>query len=193
MYRLYRAGSNSGSVSSAVKSSPVKEIKKPVNNNQPDVGSTSKVSQPSKPISSPTTRPSQSSQKPSPSTVPKPIPPKLAALKKDTSKMSNTQLLLLWAQQIAEAKNVKITNWTTSWSDGMAYCALISYYRPDLIDMSKLDPNNKYDNVKLAFDIAWKHLKVPQLLDPEDMVETPEQRSNITYVIGLKTGLDATK
>jgi len=51
-------------------------------------------------------------------------------------------------------KNVSITNFSASWADGMAFCALIHHYYPDAFDFEKLDPKNRADNLRLAFETA---------------------------------------
>lgn len=42
--------------------------------------------------------------------------------------------LLLWAQEVtSDYEGVKVTNFTTSWRNGMAFCAIIHSFRPDLM------------------------------------------------------------
>jgi hypothetical protein len=51
-------------------------------------------------------------------------------------------------------QNVKIENFSTSWSDGMAFCALIHHFLPDAFDFTKLTPQQRRHNFDLAFRVA---------------------------------------
>jgi len=93
--------------------------------------------------------------------------------------------LLLWCQRkTAPYKNVNVQNFHLSWKDGLAFCALIHRHRPELLDYYKLSRDNPIENLNTAFDIAEKHLDIPRMLDPEDMVNSvkPDERSVMTYV-----------
>uniref|UniRef100_A0A672J202 Spectrin beta chain n=1 Tax=Salarias fasciatus TaxID=181472 RepID=A0A672J202_SALFA len=77
--------------------------------------------------------------------------------------------LLLWCQmKTAGYPNVNITNFTTSWKDGMAFNALIHKHRPDLLDYNSLKRSNPTHNLHNAFNVAEQKLGVTKLLDPED-------------------------
>ncbi|KAF7721919.1 hypothetical protein EC973_003932 [Apophysomyces ossiformis] len=93
--------------------------------------------------------------------------------------------LLLWCQRkTAPYKEVDVRDFTYSWTDGLAFCALIHRHRPDLIDYHNLDFSDRHGNTALAFDIAEKYLGIPKLLDVEDVcdISKPDERSVMTYV-----------
>ena len=62
---------------------------------------------------------------------------------------------------------VNITNFTTSWRNGLGFNALIHAHRADLIDYDRLDPANHIGNLNNAFDVADQDLGIPKILDAE--------------------------
>ena len=51
-------------------------------------------------------------------------------------------------------QHVNVTNFSSSWNDGMAFCALIHHFYPDSFDYSMLDPKKRRGNFTIAFKTA---------------------------------------
>ncbi|KAF8511589.1 calponin homology domain-containing protein [Gautieria morchelliformis] len=99
--------------------------------------------------------------------------------------LSAKEGLLLWCQRkTAPYPEVDVLDFSLSWSDGLALCALIHAHRPDLLDYDKLDKADKHGITRLAFSVAEEHLGIPQLLEAEDLCDAakPDERSVMTYV-----------
>ena len=51
-------------------------------------------------------------------------------------------------------QNVNVTNFSTCWNDGIAFCALIHNFYPEAFEFDKLDSRNRRYNFTLAFYVA---------------------------------------
>ena len=99
--------------------------------------------------------------------------------------MTAKEGLLLWCQRkTACYEGVEVRDFSASWNDGLAFCALLDIHRPDLIDFDTLDKSDHKGNMQLAFDIASKEIGIPDLLDVEDVADVPrpDERSLMTYI-----------
>ncbi|KAK9752688.1 Calponin homology (CH) domain [Popillia japonica] len=95
------------------------------------------------------------------------------------------QRLLQWCQmKTKEYENIQLDNFSTSWSDGMAFCALIHHFLPDSFDYNTLNPKNRRHNFTLAFRVADEKAGIAPLLDVDDMVaiRKPDWKCVFTYV-----------
>lgn len=71
-------------------------------------------------------------------------------------------ILLFWLkQQVTDYETVHITDLTSSFKDGLALCAIIHRYRPDLCDFYALKSEDVRGNNQRAFDILEKELGIP--------------------------------
>jgi spectrin beta len=78
---------------------------------------------------------------------------------------------------IQRYKNVKITNFTTSWKDGLGFNAIIHHFRADLIGYDALNPKKPHETLNNAFDVAEKELEISRLLEPEDVIRCIDEKS----------------
>uniref|UniRef100_A0A452GNU4 Calponin-homology (CH) domain-containing protein n=1 Tax=Gopherus agassizii TaxID=38772 RepID=A0A452GNU4_9SAUR len=95
------------------------------------------------------------------------------------------QMLLDWCRAKTRGyEHVDIQNFSSSWSDGMAFCALVHNFFPQAFDYTQLTPQNRRRNFEVAFSSAERHADCPQLLDVEDMVRMrePDWKCVYTYI-----------
>ncbi|XP_046589646.1 dystonin isoform X13 [Neodiprion lecontei] len=97
------------------------------------------------------------------------------------------EALLRWARRsTARYPGVRVSDFTGSWRDGLAFSALLHRNRPDLVDWRSARSSQARERLDRVFHIAEREYGVTRLLDPED-VDTPEpdEKSLITYISSL--------
>ncbi|XP_031163978.1 smoothelin-like protein 1 isoform X2 [Sander lucioperca] len=99
------------------------------------------------------------------------------------------QILLEWCRsKTIGYQNIDIQNFSSSWSDGMAFCALVHSFFPLDFDYNTLDPANRKHNLQLAFTTAEEQADCLRLIEVEDMMEMgdkPDPMCVFTYVQSL--------
>jgi spectrin beta len=94
--------------------------------------------------------------------------------------------LLLWCQSaIQKYPNVSVSDFTLSWKDGRAFCALVHKHRPDLIDYEAMARASPIERLSTAFTVARDQLNVPSLLEPEDLLGFQDEKSIMIYLATL--------
>ncbi|XP_034501934.1 F-actin-monooxygenase MICAL3 isoform X3 [Ailuropoda melanoleuca] len=99
--------------------------------------------------------------------------------------VARSSKLLGWCQRQTDGyAGVHVTDLTMSWKSGLALCAIIHRYRPDLIDFESLDEQNVEKNNQLAFDIAEKELGISPIMTGKEMasVGEPDKLSMVMYL-----------
>uniref|UniRef100_A0AAQ5Z0P5 F-actin monooxygenase n=1 Tax=Amphiprion ocellaris TaxID=80972 RepID=A0AAQ5Z0P5_AMPOC len=98
---------------------------------------------------------------------------------------SQSNQLLTWCQEQTRGyRGVDISDLATSWKSGLALCALIHRYRPDLIDFDSLDESSVEENTRLGFDVAEQEFGISPLMTVEEMssVREPDSLSMVMYL-----------
>ncbi|XP_062931700.1 F-actin-monooxygenase MICAL3 isoform X3 [Cynocephalus volans] len=99
--------------------------------------------------------------------------------------VARSSKLLSWCQRQTDGyTGVNVTDLTMSWKSGLALCAIIHRYRPDLLDFDSLDEQNVEKNNQLAFDIAEKELGISPIMTGKEMasVGEPDALSMVMYL-----------
>ncbi|KAG8008476.1 Smoothelin-like protein 2 [Nibea albiflora] len=99
------------------------------------------------------------------------------------------QILLEWCRsKTIGYQNIDIQNFSSSWSDGMAFCALVHSFFPLEFDYNTLNPANRKQNLQLAFTTAEEQADCLRLIEVDDMIDMgdkPDPMCVFTYVQSL--------
>ncbi|XP_057363376.1 F-actin-monooxygenase MICAL2 isoform X9 [Manis pentadactyla] len=93
--------------------------------------------------------------------------------------------LLTWCQQQTEGyQHVNVTDLTTSWQSGLALCAIIHRFRPELINFDSLNEDDTVENNQLAFDVAEREFGIPPVITGKEMASAqgPDKLSMAMYL-----------
>ncbi|KAF7700019.1 smoothelin, like [Silurus meridionalis] len=106
-----------------------------------------------------------------------------------SSASSIKQILLEWCRsKTIGYQNIDIQNFSSSWSDGMAFCALVHSFFPTEFDYNALSPAERKHNFEVAFSTAEKKAGCDRLIEVEDMMimgRKPDPMCVFTYVQSL--------
>ncbi|XP_076170360.1 molecule interacting with CasL isoform X6 [Ptiloglossa arizonensis] len=94
-------------------------------------------------------------------------------------------MLLRWLQrQVALYDSVQIEDMGASFKNGLAICAIIHRYRPDLIDFHNLQSEDIAKNNQLAFDVLENELGIPPIMTGEEMAQcdVPDKLAMFSYL-----------
>ncbi|XP_070273932.1 utrophin isoform X2 [Myotis yumanensis] len=100
---------------------------------------------------------------------------------------NSEKILLSWVRQSTRTySQVNVLNFTTSWTDGLAFNALLHRHKPDLFSWDRVVKMSPTERLEHAFSQAQTYLGIEKLLDPEDVaVQLPDKKSIIMYLTSL--------
>lgn len=99
--------------------------------------------------------------------------------------------LLLWARQHTEPHDVRVSDFSTSWSDGKAFLLILKDHLPQ-VDIEAALSKHPLARLKTAFELANQYLRIEKLLDPEDVhTNKPDKKSILMYVMLLYHAIES--
>jgi len=93
---------------------------------------------------------------------------------------SARQELLDWVR--SQIPEYNINNFGQDWSSGRAICSLAEVIQPGQMNLPKDFKNNAVDNCQMGLTKAYENMKIPQLVDAEDMANAPDELAMMTYI-----------
>ncbi|XP_031638601.1 dystrophin, isoforms A/C/F/G/H isoform X5 [Contarinia nasturtii] len=99
--------------------------------------------------------------------------------------------LLRWVRQFTDKYQVKVNDFTTSWSSGLAFLYILHDFGIDF-DLEWAIKQHPIARLRLAFDLATRYLQIDSLLDPEDVnTNKPDKKSILMYVMCLYKAIES--
>jgi hypothetical protein len=97
-------------------------------------------------------------------------------------KQSFEDQLLNWIRDRVASYGLTVTDFKTSFNDGMVFGALVHSIDPKFIDLNSLKPDDPHHTLHQVFDSAFNSLNIPKLLSVDDMaMGNSDERSIVLY------------
>ncbi|KAL2088534.1 hypothetical protein ACEWY4_015433 [Coilia grayii] len=93
--------------------------------------------------------------------------------------------LQTWCQKQTDGyRGVNVCDLTSCWASGMALCALIHRFRPQLIDYDSLNEEDCAHNLQLAFDVAEREFGIKPFTSGKEMAagQEPDKATMVAYL-----------
>jgi len=93
---------------------------------------------------------------------------------------SARQELLEWVR--SQIPEYNINNFASDWQNGRALCALAEALQPGQMNLPNDFKKDPTANVQMALDKAHDNMKIPKLVDAEDVANSPDELAMMTYI-----------
>ena len=109
----------------------------------------------------------------------------------EKSNLGAKDKILYYCQHITKGYPVEVKNVTTSFSDGGILACMIHAKKPNLINPKKILESKDFNaNLSELINTLEKDFNVPHLINPEDIIEEPEEKSMMTFLSYVIQGLE---
>jgi filamin len=88
--------------------------------------------------------------------------------------------LLEWVR--SQIPEYNINNFTSDWQNGRALCSLAEVIQPGQMNLPHDFKRDPVENINMALNNAYNNMKIPMLLDAEDVANSPDELAMMTYI-----------
>ncbi|CAG0925189.1 unnamed protein product, partial [Notodromas monacha] len=103
-----------------------------------------------------------------------------------TDSVVHPNALLEWLKKQVEPYGdiLTVNDMCLSFKNGMALCCIIHRYRPNLVNVRNLDPENAAGNNQLAFDLLEDEMGIPPVMTGAEMAkcDVPDKLTMVSYL-----------
>jgi hypothetical protein len=93
---------------------------------------------------------------------------------------SARQELLEWVR--ARIPEYDIKNFSSDWSSGRAICSLAEVVQPGQMNLPSDFKSDPIANAQMGLTNAYNNMKIPMLVDAEDVANAPDELAMMTYI-----------